>query len=87
MKKEYTKPQVFIESFVLSTSLATNCEKPFNHHAQFSCGIPNENMPGMKIFSMDVSGDCDVHGDSEFDVDNDGFCYHVPTEDQQLFNS
>ena len=86
MKKEYTKPQIIIENFTLSTNLAADCEQPFNLQAQNICGIPDENGLGMSIFAAGVQGsDCKIPGNDE--AKYDGFCYHVPTENNNLFNS
>lgn len=85
MKKVYSKPMVAIERFTLSTNIAGDCEKPFSLQAQFVCGIPDENGLGMKIFNPSLGGDCVIPG--EDNAKYDGFCYHVPTETNELFNS
>lgn len=87
MKKEYTKPQIIIENFTLSTNLAADCEKPFTGIAQFVCAIASESNPGITIFNANLDdSDCEYNGDGNKDT-YDGFCYHVPTESNQLFNS
>lgn len=87
MKKEYTKPQIIIENFTLSTNLAADCEKPFTGQAQFMCAIASESNPGITIFNANLDDSaCEYNGDGNKDT-YDGFCYHVPTENNQLFNS
>lgn len=87
MKKEYKKPQVIIESFVLNANLAANCMQTINLPSQFTCGIPAEDGSGLNIFSPDLDGsNCVIPGESG-DAMYDGLCYHVPTEGLQLFNS
>lgn len=84
-KKKYKKPMIVIESFSLDTNIAGNCEKPFNLQTQFVCGIPDNNGLGMNIFDTAKGGSCIVDGKP--DTLYDGFCYHVPTENNELFNS
>ena len=88
MKKDYIKPQILIEDFMFNTNLAANCEKPFNLQAQFICGIPDTSGEGTILFSLGVDGgQCNFPGDVMDGKLNDGFCYHVPQENNQLFNS
>lgn len=86
MKKNYTKPMILIETFTLCTNIATNCEKPYTLSGLYECGIPDENGYGDTLFSFDVESDCNVEGDGDKDM-YDGFCYHIPSETNQLFNS
>ena len=86
MKKTYSKPSVIIENFTLSTNIAGDCERPFNLQAQFICAIPDESGSGMTLFSGSVDSMCDAEGDGDKAI-YDGFCYHVPTENRELFNS
>lgn len=86
MKKNYTKPMIIIETFTLSTNIAGNCEQPFSLQAQFVCGIPDGNGLGMNIFTPGLDGgDCVIPGGD--DTEYDGFCYHIPMENRELFNS
>lgn len=39
MKKTYTKPKMFFESFELSTSVAANCSGAVANQQMYSCGI------------------------------------------------
>ena len=87
MKKTYSKPSILIENFALSTNIAANCDKPFNLQVQFVCGIPNDSgVPGMDIFDPTLGGSCVFPGDGDSAI-YDGFCYHIPTETNELFNS
>ena len=85
MKKNYTKPMIIIETFTLCTNIAGNCEQPFSLQAQFVCGIPDSNGLDMKVFDPTLGGSCVIPGGD--DTVYDGFCYHIPTEDRELFNS
>ena len=85
MKKAYTKPEIFFESFTASSALANNCEVPFNLAAQYVCGIPDENGVGLAIFDPSLGGSCVVPGTN--DAKYDGFCYHIPEEAYNLFRS
>ena len=85
MKKSYTKPEIYFENFTLSTNIASNCDRPFSLQAQFVCAIPDANNLGMGIFDPNRGGGCVIPGDQ--DAMYDGFCYHVPTENNMLFMS
>ena len=87
MKKTYEKPVIIIENFTLSTNIAGDCEKPFNLQAQFVCGIPDDFGLGADFYIFDTSagGTCKVDGTGEEMYD--GFCYHIPSETNELFNS
>lgn len=86
MKKQYSKPEIMFESFVMSTSIAGDCEgEPVNNPVRYSCGIPGST-PGLNLFSSNITGTNGCHVSSEDDP-NDQFCYHNPTEYTNLFNS
>ena len=86
MKKVYTKPEIMFESFTLSENIAGDCEQIYSLHALDICGIPDANGVGDTIFNVSASGtDCIVPG-GDSDTYN-GFCYHIPTETNNLFNS
>lgn len=82
MKKEYSKPMAFVEDFSLQTSIAAGCElKTTLSTKDSSCGYP---IRGGIVF---VSGtQCTTEGYSTESLYN-GFCYHVPNENSNLFNS
>lgn len=87
MKKPYTKPMIMFESFALSASIATvGCEKsPETPAMKDTCGIPGS-FPGMIFFNYGVGSDCTDQGTGS-EQDNDGFCYHNPTDSMNYFNS
>lgn len=81
MKKAYSKPQILFESFALSTSIAGDCEKMVGNPSRGTCGLPGTG--GLTVYLDTVSG-CDFTQD---DGAGDGFCYHAPTDLNNLFNS
>ena len=80
MKKLYTKPQVVFENFSLSTNIAS-CEVHANAD-RGSCGC--EFIPGLTLFVSDI-GKCVIM--AEDGVDNDGLCYHNPSDIYNVFKS
>lgn len=84
MKKTYTKPQVTFEGFSLSTNIAGGCERLVNNPTMGTCGIPGSD--GVSLFSATVGG-CDFDWESAFGDNYDGFCYHNPSDTNNLFNS
>lgn len=83
MKKEYSTPEIIFESFALTTSIAGGCEYKTNTPSSGTCGYPYEGGNGDKLFTGLVD-DCDIPID---DNENNGFCYHVPVESMNIFNS
>ena len=80
MKKKYTKPEIKFEDFSLQTSIAAGCEleTPLPSSSA-SCGYPTK---GGVVF---VEGtQCTTYPQ---DGVYNGFCYHVPTDTSNLFNS
>ena len=88
MKREYSKPQIMFEDFTLSTNIAASCDRIVNNPTQGACGIPGS-APGMDVFSAGIQGCTISEGivDGVADGMYDGFCYHVPNDNSQLFNS
>ena len=86
MKKAYSKPEIVFENFSLTTSIAGNCEHIYTF-ARDICSIPDENGLGMNIFSTGVAGTTCVIDGSPDSKTYDGFCYHIPTETNNLFTS
>jgi len=86
MKKTYKKPIAIIENFSLATSIAGDCETKTNMPSNNSCGL---DFSGVTVFMQDMGGCAggievdNLGGDGEFN----GICYHVPTGDNNLFNS
>lgn len=85
VKKSYNKPEIYFESFSLSTSIASGCEVPFTLAAKNICGIPDENGTGERIFDTSITSTCTTSGTGIEKFD--GFCYHIPTETNNLFKS
>lgn len=72
------------EDFSLSTSIADNCSVKTQTTHQWSCAVQ---FGSMKVFIQDVIG-CRVNGavtvpDGSFN----GLCYHVPTNNSNIFIS
>lgn len=84
MKKEYSTPDVVFESFMLSTTIAGSCETQIDTHSQGACGYY---MEGVGIaFTEGVAG-CRVTITDDMSLAFNGFCYHVPIDSNNLFNS
>lgn len=82
MKKTYSKPVIVLESFSMSTSIAAGCEAIIDTSLGGQCGL---DFGKYTVFLEDVNG-CDrevIDGNNEFN----NLCYHVPTSDNNLFNS
>ena len=86
MKKLYTKPQIVFESFIMSTSIAGNCEAPFVNATKGICAVTGSG--GLAIFDGSVNA-CNATPEEMGGIADhwDGLCYHVPTEAANLFNS
>lgn len=84
MKKIYSKPQIVFDSFELSQSIAAGCEYKSNH-AYGSCALDVDE-PGWNTTTLFVSGVGDCSTKTQDGVYN-GICYHVPTDDKNVFSS
>ncbi len=78
MKKTYSKPDIVFEDFSLTTSIAAGCA--------IQTGTPSANMcsmdfGGMNLFLSGIAACTDPIEDGIY------HCYHVPIEENQLFNS
>jgi hypothetical protein len=81
MKKIYSKPEIVFEDFSLSTNIAGNCELDTPLPSlKDSCGYP---IRGAVVFTDGINA-CTYKPQ---DGMHNGFCYHVPTEYNNLFNS
>lgn len=87
MKKTYSKPEILFESFTMSTNIAAGCEKIVGNPSKGSCAVNSSG--GISVFDATVGAACAfTPGDMGTEEDMyDGFCYHVPTEYNNLFNS
>ncbi len=86
MKRKYSKPYLFVESFQLNAAIATSCSsqgKQPIHFGENTCIVGDDsdeqaieylgNACAMDIIN-NVSGD-----------DNDEFCYHGPIDPYEVF--
>lgn len=83
MKKVYTKPVIVIEDFSLSTNIAGNCDVIIDTQSSGMCGL---DFGGTMIFITDYAG-CQDFEVSPDDGQYNGICYHVPTSNNDMFNS
>ena len=79
--KSYVSPIVSFESFELSTNIAGTCGNPTRTPAAGTCGI---DIGSRVLFLSDMTGVCTAPG---VDDGTGGYCYHQPTEGNNLFNS
>ena len=78
MKKAYVKPEVYFESFELSSSIAVQCAKPINYAA----GTCKEGLGGYAdLIFLDTTTTCQATPDKY------GYCYDVPNDTNRIFNS
>lgn len=78
MKKVYTKPEIFFDSFELSQSIAAGCEL-ISNHAVNVCKI-YDNELGLVYLTQDSCADTPPG-------DDDGLCYDVPVLDWGVYSS
>ena len=88
MKKSYTKPQLWSESFQPSDAVAGPCETDVGFGdvgAAKPCGLAgiDKDMPDIKLFNTFDA--CDTLWDDE--IKNDQGCYHIPTTGVNYFGS
>lgn len=86
MKSIYVSPEIMYEDFSLSTNIAAGCERFVGNPSEGNCAIVGSD--GTSIFGGDMNI-CDFtpEGMGQAPDTWDGFCYHVPTSDRELFNS
>lgn len=88
MKKAYSKPDIFFEDFSLNTNIAAGCEKTPSDHTD-ECGV---RWGHIIIFTSSLTA-CEnnpvVEGSTVGNMvkDNDGLCYHNPSENFNVFFS
>ena len=88
MKKVYNKPDIVFEDFSLNVSIATTCEREVGTFGRSACPIMGSE--GIAFFSAGIAGSlCEFDPvDFDFTADEyDGFCYDVPNENRNWFNS
>ena len=79
MKKTYTKPQILIENFTISQSIAGDCNIIITNATQGVCAYMDRG--GNAVFTNLIS-DCTYK-----QTDGDSVCYNVPIATNDLFNS
>lgn len=85
MKREYRKPEIMFEDFTLSTNIASGCELKINNQVSGTCGYPYEGGGGTTLFTAAAGSDvCNIPIE---DSASNGFCYHVPIDTYNVFNS
>lgn len=85
--KKYTKPKIVYESFELSTHIAAGCDILVNNPTQGTC--PLIVPPNLAIFDSSIPACLVTPQKIGFSLlgDLDSACYHIPVEDNNLFNS
>lgn len=81
MKKHYEAPEIYFDDFSLSTSIAGDCGTIIGNPSRNICAYKTRT--GLNVFMSGMSA-CTT---TEDDGDYQGFCYHVPIDDKNLFNS
>lgn len=83
MKKAYSKPQIIFDSFELSQSIASGCEG-IALQAENECAVrvELEGIGNIDIFNTTPSP-CTTSGPGDHDL----VCYHVPSDDNNVFSS
>lgn len=82
MKKAYSTPDILFDSFALSQNIAAACAQNVNTQYTGVCGVPFGNK---MVFTMGTSG-CRVKIEDGSPVFN-YLCYHIPVDQNKLFNS
>lgn len=86
MKKKYEKPEIMFESFSMSTNIASGCEHQNVTHSDgvYGCGYKLERFDDV-VFTEAVG--CNAHEVLDSDGSYNKICYHVPSENNNLFTS
>lgn len=77
MKKTYVKPEVYFESFELSANTAAGCGKPLGH-SQTDCRQILGDFGSLNTIFVEGC---------QLNLEDHGYCYHVPSGDDKLFTS
>lgn len=84
MKKEYSKPIVVFEDFVLSSSIA-GCGFEATHDQDLGkWGCKGYQLRTGEVVFVEAFNGCQV---VESDGDYNGYCYHIPSISLNLFGS
>lgn len=81
MKKTYVKPMVAFESFQMTSNIAGDCEEIIKNQSRDTCGL---SIGGNMTAFITKENGCSFE---TVDGNPDYACYHVPTDDNNLFNS
>ena len=73
---------IVIENFSLNTTIAGNCDVKIDTQNSGECGL---DWAGEMLFLVNING-CSEKVDVD-DGSYNGMCYHVPNDDNNLFNS
>lgn len=90
MKKNYTKPEIIIESFSLCTNVAAGCEHTnvTPSYGVQGCGYKLDRFNTV-VFTSGMG--CSRNELIDSNIGSDGsyntVCYHVPNQDSNLFTS
>ena len=79
MKKAYSKPEIYFDSFELSANIAAGCEVITKNQTQGTCAY----VVAGKSFFVEIAACTTTPQDNELN----NLCYHVPAEEYNLFNS
>lgn len=86
MKKEYKKPEIFMESFEVSEFIATACQNNVNA-TQDTCTV----QVGTEVVFTSSNNTCTVKANdgtsSVIDEEYNSFCYHIPLAGTRSFGS
>lgn len=82
MKKTYVKPEVYFESFELSTNIATGCE----YKTGFAINECTYKLPG-GLGNVFVNENTQCYDIKAPDQSYGSVCYQVPAEASNLFTS
>lgn len=83
MKKTYMKPEIMFDDFSLNTNISAGCEIITDNQSKNSCAylFGRDQNP---VFSYSIAA-C-VYKENP-DEEYDDICYHVPSDNNNLFNS
>ena len=79
MKKTYVKPELYFESFELSSNIASGCQTITKLQSkETACGYND----GVDVIFTSSMGGCNVKDDGTGKI-----CYDVPSDSNRLFTS
>lgn len=84
MKKAYSKPEIMFEDFTLSMNIASGCDVHVDGPSSGNCGYVTG---GLTVFLEGVSGCSGLQIPDGMEGAYNYPCYHVPDQDNNLFNS